>query len=544
MKHEPGELRDERLRAAAAARSTPEPLSLAQRLAALPAADRERILDGLSPSECSRLLCDWRFWARPTQLAPADPYWVVWLMLCGRGWGKTRTGAETVRELVERGEARSIGLIGPSLTDVWRYMVFGTPDAPGLTRVFPANRRLEPRRTDRQLIFHVDGCEVEGSSCGCPLATIYTAEEPELRGPNMDLVWCDELAKWRYLRTIWDNLEMTMRTPGKRPPRIIVTTTPRPLELIKELLDDPDVRVTFGSMFANAANLHPSYVRRMARKYASSRLGSQELFGMVLDDNPDALFHARTIDAARVDQAPELRRIVVAVDPAISATKRSDLTGIVVIGIAHDGELYVLADLSGVEFKREGTGLVYHHPDEPVKHSPEAWGELVVRAYRHFGADAVIGERNRGGDLVNANVRAAAREFAAKHKLTGVAAVVKYEDVLATRGKVTRAEPVATLYEQGRVHHVGQLVQLEDEITSWNPKVTPVSPNRLDALVWGAHALADFGAEPEPDRTEQARGLAEVNRRLRGPGRWDGGRASSRERLAANDNDEPAAVAA
>lgn len=539
-----GELRDERLREAARDRGRPEPLSLAQRLAALPAANRERILSSFTPADFARLQWDWRFWARPTQLAPVDPFWVVWLILCGRGWGKTRTGAEAVRECIERGTARSIGLIGPSLNDVWRYMVFGTPDAPGLTRVFPPSRRIEVRRSDRQVIFHLDECETEGCGCGCPLATVYTAEEPELRGPNMDLVWCDELAKWRYLRAIWDNLEMTMRSPGAQPPRIIVTTTPRPLDLIRELLDDPEVRVTWGSMFANAANLHPSYVRRMQRKYANSRQGSQELFGALLDDNPDAMFHSRSIQDSRVDAYPPLRRIVVSVDPAISKTDRSDIIGIVVMGEGENGELYVLADLSGVEFKREGRGLVYHHPSEPIKHGPEAWGELVVRAYHHFHADSVIGERNRGGDLVGANTRAAAREYAIRHNLTGVAGIVKYEDVLATRGKQTRAEPVATLYEQGRVHHVGILAQLEDEMTGWNPKSTPVSPNRLDALVWGAHALANFGADPQPTTNEMGAGLMEANRRLRGPRRWDSGSSGGRERLAANDNGAAESAAA
>lgn len=539
----PGELRDRRLREAAAARLKPEPLSLAQRLAALPAEERERILDGLSALECARLVLDWRFWARPTQLAPVDPHWVIWLLLCGRGWGKTRTGAETVRELVERGEARSIGLIGPSMGEVWKTMVFGTPDAPGLTGVFPPNRRVEVRRKDCQVIMHINGCANEGTACGCPTATLYTAEEPELRGPNLDLVWCDELAKWRYLQTIWDNLEMVMRAPGRRPPRIIVTTTPRPIELIKQLLDDPDVRVTFGSSFANAANVAPSWLNRIKRKFSGSRQGLQELYGALLEDNPDALFHLRTIEPARVEVGPPLRRIVVAVDPAISTKRRSDITGIVVLGVAHDGDIYVLADLSGVEFSREGQGLKYHHPDESIKHGPDAWGELVVRAYIHFKADAVIGERNRGGDLVAQNVRTSMREYALKHGLSGVAAGIKIEEVVATRGKETRAEPVATLYEQGHVHHVGQLPELEDEITQWNPRLTPVSPNRLDALVWGVHALSDFGDDPQPDVKELGAGLAAANRRLLGSRRWEGGRGGG-SRLAANDNGDAAVVAA
>lgn len=504
----PGELLDARLKEAAQERSRPEPLSLAERLALLPEEERAAVL-ALPAADCAKLLHDWRFWGRPSQFAPEDPHWVVWLLLCGRGWGKTRTGAEWVRERVESGEARSIGLIGPSLGDVWKTMVFGTLDAPGLVAVFGPRRRVEVRRSDRQVVMHEEGCDVEGTECGCPVATVYTAEEPELRGPNLDTVWCDELAKWRYLRTIWDNLEMALRAVGRKPPRICITTTPRPLDLLKELLDDPDVRVTWGATFANAANLASTFVSRMVRKYSKSRLGQQELFGALLGDNPDALFRATSIDAAREEACPDLVRVVVAVDPAVSTKKRSDLTGIAVLGIGADGDIYVLADLSGCAFDREAKGLKAWREEEPRKHSPEEWAELVLRAYWHFKADAVVAEVNRGGDLVAANVRAAV------YRMRGPNAVVPVETVRATRGKMVRAEPVSTLYEQGRVHHVGQLPDLEAEMTEWNPGLSRESPNRLDAVVWGVFALAHLGDDPEEDPTPGYRGLAAANRRLR-----------------------------
>jgi len=494
-----GELAERRLQRAATNMRAPEPLSLAQRLAMLPDGAGARVIDGLTPSESARLLCDWRMWARPTQLAPRDHTWLIWLLLSGRGWGKTRTGAEWVRERIERGEAKSIGLIGSSLSDVWKEMVYGTDDAPGIKGVFdylPDRLRPVIRRTDREIRFHTGA-----------VARIFTAEEPEVRGPNIDTWWCDELAKWRYLQSCWDNIEMTLRARGRTPPRICITTTPRPLKIIKELLDDPDVRVTFGSTFANASNLAPSFIRRMLRRYASSRQGLQELYGMLLDDNPDSLFRSRSFETSRINDpghCPELARIVVAVDPAVTAKDHSDETGIIVLGIDARGEIYVLADLSG-------------------KYTPEEWGNVVVDAYFGHRADAVIGETNRGGDLVKANARAAL------FRKRGARAVLPFDEVHATRGKVLRADPVSTMYQQGRIHHVGMFAQLEDEMCEWNPRVSPLSPNRLDALVWGVHALCPELSDNVGDMTKGFAGIEEANAEFVGAS-WDpltlgGGRA-------------------
>lgn len=521
-----GELREKRLHKAKAERGQPEPISLYERVVLLRATAeapatphdvRERILgtlDKIGVIQGAALEHAWKFRARPTQLAPSDPHWIIWLILSGRGWGKTRTGAEWVFGRIEDGTARSIGLIGPTLKDVWDTMVYGSADAPGLVRLYdhlPAHMQPDVKRNDRKI--HFPG----GAS-----ASIYTAEEAELRGPNMDTIWCDELAKWRYLRTLWDNIEMTLRVKGKTPPRICVTTTPRPLALIKELLDDPDVRLTVGSTFANSSNLARSYQKRLMKRYGNSRLGLQELFGGLLDDNPDALWQQGIIEAGRVDTPPTMARVVIAVDPAVSENKRSDLTGIVVVGLGADGDVYVLDDLTGVILDASKPGLVYERLEEPHKHTPNEWGDIVIRAYTHYKADAIVGERNKIGSLVASNVRAAMYRKAHRDGQNPdlASAALKIRTPLATRGKDIRAEPVVTLYEQGRVHHLGHLVALEQEQTEWNPKVTPVSPNRIDALVHGVTEVSGIAEEEGHDHREGFRGLEEANAAIV-PTRWD-----------------------
>ena len=507
MTYAPGELRDQRMRGAADCMRRPEPLSLAQRDALLPEADRARLIEALTPDEWLRLLHDWRYWARPTQLAPAG-HWIIWLILSGRGWGKTRTGVEWMREEIDRGEAATFGLIGPTRNETLDRLVYGDEAAPGLVRLydhFPEALRPVVNKNDATITFkHVPS-----------VGHFYTAEKKEIRGPNMRRWLCDEAAHWPNLRACWDNIEMTTRARGRTPPRICMTTTPRPIDVLKDLLDDTRVTVTWGNTFANAANVAPEWIRSMATKYAGTRLGLQEIYGLLLGDNPDALFHQTSIDRARVTDAPRLVQIVIAIDPAIATGRRNDLTGILVMGRGVDGELYVLADLTGVAFDRKAKGLVYWRPDEPKHHGPEEWGELVVRAYRHFGREygvpvLIVGERNRGGDLVRSNVLQV-------DKLTGGAGAIPYREVLAIRGKAARAEEVSTLYEQGRVHHVGNLPDLETEITEWNPQATPISPNRLDALVWGVFGLvpelATGEQRPEPvaEAARVHQGFAEAN---------------------------------
>lgn len=516
-----GELRKRRLEDAARVLTEHELPSLAHTAALEVGVDGVLGLVDEDPLAAQRALWDWRWWSRPAQQQPVDERWIIWLILAGRGWGKTRTGVEWIRERVQSGDARSIGLIGPSLSDVWKQLVYGTPDAPGLKRIFPPwERRVEIRRQDRQVVLHEPTCGVDGVECGCPVCTVYTAEEPEIRGPNHDTWLCDELAKWRYLETCWSNIEMTLRAPGKTPPRICVTTTPRPLKILLELLDDPDVRVTFGSTFANAANVAVSWLARMARKFGGSRLGMQELFGQILGDNPDSLFQMSWINATRTrpGEVPALVRIVVAVDPSVSTSEDADLTGIAVLGIDARGHVYVLADLTGVQFKRQtpdgqvAKGLTFWTEKKPRKHTAAEWGELVCRAVEFFDADAVVVERNKGGDLATSNVLNAWKE-ALRLKIVS-APTVKIKEVHATKGKLVRAEPVSALYEQGRVHHVDHFPDLETELTNWNPKMQNPgrSPGRLDAVVWAVYDLVDF--KDEAPKPPDFKGLVEQNRKV------------------------------
>lgn len=514
-----GELREQRLAEAARTVKEPEPLPPAHAAALEVGVKGVLALLDEDPLAAQRALWDWKLWARPTQLAPNDDDWSIWLILAGRGWGKTRTGVEWIRERVQSGDAKSIGLIGPSISDVWKTLVFGTPDAPGLVRVFPPwERRIEVRRQDRQVVMHDPACGCDGVGCGCPLATIYTAEEPEIRGPNHDTWLCDELAKWRYLQTCWDNIEMTARAVGDKPPRICVTTTPRPLQVIRDLLDDVGVRCTFGSTFANAANVAAKWLARMTRRFGGSRLGLQELFGLVLGDNPDAMFQQSWINDHRIHDprlVPALVRTIVSVDPSRSHAKYSDLTGIVILGVDARDEVFVLADLTGVLFERDRPGLIVWSDKEPRKHTPDEWGELVCRAAEFYGADTIVVERNSGGDLVQANVLSCWKD-AIKRKLV-TSPTVKIEEVNATKGKQIRAEPVAALYQQGRIHHVGSAMHdAETELIEWNPKLSAPgkSPGRLDAIVWGTFALLGLGEEDT--RPTNFVALAEGNKRLQG----------------------------
>lgn len=283
-------------------------------------------------------------------------------------------------------------------------------------------------------------------------ATTYSAETPgQLRGPQHHWAWADELAKWRYMDT-WDQLMFGLRL-GKDP-RAVVTTTPRPIPIIKELRKDPNCVVTTGSTYENIGNLAEVFTQKIVQRYEGTRLGRQELYAEVLDDAPGALWKRGELDALRVSETPRLRRIIVAVDPAVSENTNSNETGIIVVGLGLDGHGYVLAD----ESLEQAT--------------PDKWATQVVAAYWRHQADRVIAEVNNGGDLVEANVRTVSQN-------------IPFTQVRATRGKAIRAEPVQALYEQFKVHHVGYFALLEDQMCGWEPGVSPKSPDRVDALVWG-----------------------------------------------------------
>jgi phage terminase large subunit-like protein len=419
----------------------------ARALARLPAADRAAFLDALSELEAAHLLHDWPFWARPEQLPPPTP-WETWLVLAGRGFGKTRTGAEWVRAEAESGRRRRFALVGPTLRDVRKTMVEGES---GIIAVSPPWFRPLFVRSELRLVWP------NGA-----VADLYSAERPDrLRGPAHDGAWADELAAWTHLEETWDNLELTLR--GGADPRRVVTTTPKPRPGLKRLILDPTTHVTRGATAANADNLARGYVARMERRYAGTRLGRQELEAELLEDAEGALWSLARLDALRVPAAPDLARVVVAVDPAVSTGPRAAETGIVVAGIAADGAGYVLADLSG-------------------RLRPEEWAGRAVAAFRHHRADRIVGETNNGGDLVEATLRA-------------VDPKLPFRAVTASRGKRIRAEPVAALYEQGRVRHVGALAALEDQMVGWRPAEGGPSPDRVDALVWALTELM-LGDQP------------------------------------------------
>lgn len=428
----------------------------------------EAFLSALSPEQALHLVYDWELWARPNQLLPSDRPWHTWLLLGGRGMGKTRTGAEAIREWVEEAQARGeqirIALIGQTAADVRDVMIQGES---GILSISPPWNMPQYIPAQRKLVWP------DGS-----FATLFSGDTPDqLRGPQFHKAWVDELAKFQYPQETWDNLEFGLRLGDN--PQAIVTTTPRPLPIIKEMLEDEMVYVTRGSSYENISNLAPTFIRRVLRKYEGTRVGRQELHAEVLSDMPGALWSYEMVEACRVRRIPEMTRIVVAIDPAVTSHEESDETGIVVAGLGEDGLGYVLRDLSG-------------------RFSPERWAERAIQAYHDYGADRIVAEVNNGGDLVETILRSKDRN-------------IPYRDVRASRGKTRRAEPIASLYERRLVKHHGQFPQMEDQMTTYNPEENPtratrrrtkqLSPDRMDAMVW---ALTDLmlGGQHDLDSTD------------------------------------------
>jgi phage terminase large subunit-like protein len=421
--------------------------SVLEKLAALPLTEREAILSQLSQSDCEALLHDWRgFHARPEQCAP-DGDWDIWLILSGRGWGKTRTGAEWIREKALASPIR-IALIGETAADARDVMVEGES---GILRCHPENERPIYEPSKRRLTWP------NGS-----VATLFNATEPDqLRGPQQHVAWCDELAKWRYARETWDQLQFGLRLGDH--PQVLVTTTPRPIELVKAIVagNEGKAVVTRGRTMDNRNNLAGTFLEKIENRYGGTRLGRQELEGEILGDIPNALWTLANIDVARVREAPaNMRRILVAVDPAISNTEQSDEHGIIAVGQSVDAkEGYVLEDAS-------------------MKGSPMEWAKRALSVHDRLQADGIVVEVNQGGDMVAQTIRS-------------IRSAVKIIEVRATRGKHVRAEPIAALYEQCRIHHVGALPELETQMTQMTTfgYEGDGSPDRLDAAVWGLTAL-------------------------------------------------------
>jgi len=425
--------------------------SLAEKFRELPKTERARRIAKLSDAEAEALLHDWGFWARPNQLAPAGD-WTNWLVMAGRGFGKTRIGAEQVRIWIK--DYPIVNLLGPTVADVRDVMVKGMGANSAILEVCRKDERPDYQPSKRRLTWPNGAVSI-----------LLSAEDPEsMRGPQCMKFWCDELAAWKYPDEAWEQLDFSLRLGDN--PQAVITTTPKPTKLLRALVADPATVVTSGSTYENRSNLAKKFFDKMITKYEGTRLGRQELNAELLEDNPGALWKRAAIDEDRVKIMPPLLRIVIGVDPAVTSKKESALTGIVAAGMgpAPNGQeypphFYVFDDLS-------------------LQGSPDQWAETVVGAYKAHKADRIIAEVNNGGDLVEAVLRTKSLEFA-------------YRAVHASRGKLTRAEPIAALYEQHRVHHVGAFGDLEDQMCDYNPLTAEESPDRMDALVWALWALSE-----------------------------------------------------
>jgi phage terminase large subunit-like protein len=421
-------------------------LSRARRFAALPLPEKQSLLAKLSAEELQALYFDWSFWARPAQLAPPGD-WRLWMILAGRGFGKTRSGAEWVRGLAETNSKARIALVAATYAEGRAVMIEGES---GLLAIAPPAQRPTYEPSLRRLRWP-----------GGAVATLYSAEDFDgLRGPQHHFAWADELAKWSYAESSWMNLDMGLRLGAH--PRVCITTTPRPTNLLRQLLARADIEVTRGRMQDNAAHLAPAFIKAVEAYYAGTRLGRQELDGELIEEVAGALWSRALLDACRVRAVPPLSRVVIGVDPPVSSGERADACGIIACGLGCDGKAYVLADASV-------QGL-----------APEGWARAVALCAQAHEAELVVAECNNGGELV-------------RSVLHQVAPTLPLKLVRAARGKVARAEPVAVLYAQQRVHHAAPVPILEDELcglcAGGDYQGPGRSPDRADALVWALTTL-------------------------------------------------------
>ena len=422
-------------------------MSPAEQLRNLPETKQKEFINSLTEEQCNQLMHDWKgFLARPNQITPTGK-WDIWLILAGRGFGKTRTGAEWIREQIDKHDVRKIAIVGETAADARDVMVEGEA---GILNVYPNNQQPKYEPSKRQITW--------GNGA---VAKIYNATEPDqLRGPQHEIAWCDEIAKWKYAQETWDQLQFGLRI-GKQP-RQIITTTPRPIKLLKEIIagNEGKVHVTRGKTIDNVSNLAPNFIQKIQKRYEGTRLGKQELNGEILEDIPGALWRLNDIDVHRYDNIPnDIQRIIVAVDPAISDGEDANYNGIVVAGINEDQNGFVIEDAS-------------------MKGSPLEWARRAIAIHDKYDADGIVAEVNQGGLMVTETLRTVRRD-------------INIIEVRATRGKHVRAEPVAALYEQGRIHHIGQMTELETQMTMMTNSGYQGndSPDRVDALVWAMTEL-------------------------------------------------------
>ena len=407
-----------------------------QQIAQLDEPLKQLFLNSLSYDDIINLKYTWELWARPEQLPP-QTNWGIWLYMAGRGAGKTRAGAEWVRNQIEKFGSNRIGLIAPTAADARDIMIEGES---GIMNISPPDFMPKYEPSKRRITWP-NGAH----------AHVYSAEEPDrLRGPQHEKIWAEEVASWKY-PDAWD-MAMFGNRLGENP-QACITTTPKPVKIIRDLMKDPFCILTKGTTYDNRANLAPLFYKKIVAKYEGTRLGRQEIHAEVLEDTPGALWTRTLIESLRVKVHPDLKRIVIAIDPAVTSRGTSAETGIMVCSKGINDHGYLLEDLS-------------------LRATPKVWASQAIKAYYHWKADKIIGEVNNGGDLVEEVLRT-------------IDSNIPYKSVHASRGKYTRAEPISSLYEQKKIHHVGLFERLEDQQCTYTGEAGEESPDRMDAMVWG-----------------------------------------------------------
>jgi phage terminase large subunit-like protein len=414
-------------------------------VASLPDKERASLIERLSDEQLLDLKFDWKFWSRPNQRPPKWA-WFIWFLCAGRGFGKTRTGAEYVRDevrtLTKALGPIHVGFIAKTPADARKVMI-DSPAKSGILNVSHPTERPIYNPSNKSLFWP------NGS-----IGTIYSSKEYDsLRGPAHHLIWADEIGSWHYPQETWDNAMFGLRLGPN--PRAIVTSTPRPIPIIKDFFSrkDHDVAITSGSTYENIAHLPPRFLQTIIDKYKGTTLGEQEIYAKLISDDPRALWSRDLLESLRRTKHPELKRTVVAVDPPASSGPNSAEAGIIGAGIGIDGFGYLLEDAS-VEFA-----------------TPKKWGRAAITLYHKLQANWIVAEANNGGEMV-------------KEVIHGIDANVPVELVHASKGKFARAEPVSSLYEQKKIFHLGLFGPLEDQLCNWVPGGDSRSPDRLDALVW------------------------------------------------------------
>ena len=395
----------------------------------------------------ANLYTEWLDKARPKQLTPTGD-WHIWLILAGRGWGKTFTGASDALLYALRNPESQVAIVTPTFGDL-RRVAFNGPS--GMLKMLPEGALLSGRGQG----YNASASELRLYNGSIIMG--FSATEPDrLRGPQFHRAWCDELAAWRYPET-FDQLMFGLRL-GDRP-QCVITTTPKPTPIIRSLIERDDCTITTGSTFENSANLADSTLNMLREKYEGTTLGQQELYAEIITGTEGALWNIDQIDKQRIQKLnkEKLANILVAVDPAVTSGENSDETGVVVVGKDINNEYYVLEDKSG-------------------KYKPDQWGQIAIDLFYQWDADRIVAEVNNGGDLVERLIRT-------------LDAGVRFKSVHASRGKLVRAEPIAALYEQERVHHCGVFAELETQMCTYTGERLRPSPDRLDALVWGLSEL-------------------------------------------------------